>query len=218
MKFTRSIPYWLSDFFSVLWLPILFIAVAGFLLYRINFTLEILGIALGVILGFVSQISVASFNEFRKKHQLKVASHRLLQQDAEIIYRTMWSYDRLLQSDKPPEIAKQVESMLPPRLNLQYWESLKKDLDFLLLAQDTLFAQIFHDFFELEKLNQLIDQGSSGDQRSAQMAIGIYRVAIRDNHHRNLLLHFMSSNDIDDLDRKHEEKAIAKAEKSKQAT
>jgi hypothetical protein len=90
----ESAYFWIYDFVAALWLPLLFIFAAGYMLYRIKnspgqASKEAVGIALGVILGFVSQVTITSFDEFRKEQQQKRAALVLLQQDAESVYWNM---------------------------------------------------------------------------------------------------------------------------------
>lgn len=205
--------YWMSDFFSSFWFPLLFIGIAGFLLYRVKpgpggSSHEILGVALGVVLGFVSQVTISTYDQFRKDQQLKRAAIKLLQQDAEGIYRIMWLYDGLLKLKRPETAG--VESSVPPRLKMQYWDKLKQDQNFLLLAQDRRFAHIFRQFWEFETINELIDKAQTGDTNATRMAISIYQLAVKENNHRDLLLLFLSQNEIDELDRKHRERTSAK--------
>ena len=206
----ESIRYWTMDLFSAIWLPVLFILVAGKVLSKIHrgsdkkHSQEVIGIALGVILGFVSQVTIGSFDEFRKEQQFKQAANRLLQQYAENIYRNMWLFDGLLKIKSPA--TEGMDRSIPPRIDMPYWETLKKNSSFLFLARDERFAKIFYDFWQLEEIYHLLDKGHAGDKEAARMAIAIYHAALRHQAHRTLLLRFITTEEIGELDRKHKER------------
>jgi hypothetical protein len=91
-------------------------------------------------------------------------------------------------------------------MNMQYWEELKKDHNFLLLARDERFSEIFQDFFELEKVNELLDRARAGNNDAKRMGVAIYHEALRQQAHRTLLLRFITATQIDELDRKYKER------------
>jgi hypothetical protein len=180
--------HWLADFFSVEWLPLLFIAGAGamlFILHRRNgkkSSPELVGLTLGVILGFVSEVVVANFEDFRKDQQLKEAAGILLRHDAESIYREMSAAEK--------------DRTVPSRIDFYYWNELKKDHSFILLASDSRFAKIFQGFWEFEEINDLIDKGRAGDKEAARTAVKSYQEALRHQAHRELLLQFTTADEI----------------------
>ena len=199
----ESIWYWTMDLFSAIWIPVLFILVAGKVLSKIHrgsdkkHSQEVIGIGLGVILGFVSQVTIGSIDECRKEQQFKQAAKRLLQQDAENIYRNMWLFDGLLKIKSPA--TEGMDRSIPPRIDMPYWETLKKNSSFLFLARDERFAKIFYDFWQLEEINHLLDKGHAGDKE------GRVTIAITTQHYDirpiGLLLRFITTEEIGELDR-----------------
>jgi hypothetical protein len=204
------------DLISWLWLPFLFIFIASFILWRIKIkagtdaSKEVIGIALGVILGFVSQITFTSFNEFQKEQQLKTIAFKLLKQDAVDIYECMRGYELMNKSNetiasKPNLIKYEVPFNFGEKGAgvMNYWPVLRKDYNILLLANDERFNEIFRYFYGLETIGSLMDQYRlNGNKQARNIAMGMFNSYIKEGFHRKLLLHFMSTKDIDKLDKK----------------
>lgn len=193
----EPVRYWISDLLAAVWLPLIFIVAGSWALVRFHrkdgkrHTEEVIGIALGVILGFVSQVTVNSFDEFRKDQQTKKAAWRILEHDAEAIYRD---------TSHPSK-----DHDVPPHIDMPYWETLQKEPDFLVLARDDRFAEVFQDFWRLEEVNQAIDRANKGDKEAARVAETLYQDTVAHHARRELLQHFLSSEEIAALDRRHQD-------------
>lgn len=189
----ESFRYWSSDLLAAVWIPMIFIVAGGWVMIKIyrkdgkKHSEEVIGIALGVVLGFVSQVTVNSFDEFRKEQQTKKAAWRILEHDAEAIYRD---------TSHPSK-----DHEIPPHIDMPYWETLQKEPEFLMLARDDRFADVFQDFWRLEEVNQAIDRANKGDKEAARVAETLYQDAVAHHARRELLLHFLSADEIASLDR-----------------
>ena len=118
-------------FLEELWLPLALIIVAIFLgikfLPKEDAPRIVIGVALGVFIGFVVEILTRNYTDFRNKIKLEKAALELLKADAITIYKCFYSYEILLKDDLP-------DAALPPELGLKNWNLLKQNVDFLLLS------------------------------------------------------------------------------------
>ncbi len=189
------------------WLPILLLAIILGLLARLTNISDqqsfniILGIGLGVVLGFIADISKRSLDDFQNDIKLRNSALKLLGLDAKRIYQTMSLYDGLMKMEG--KVAEHAKKQVPPPLGLKYWSRLSQSNAFLLLAGEAPFDQIFSDFWEMDNIDDLIHRAvDHQDREAAKMAMGIYILAIQKQHHRQILLHFMSENEIEEMEKK----------------
>jgi len=208
MKFFRNKKYLLIEIIESFWVPILFLILSIIFLFKLTNIRDtqtfqiVIGIVLGVVLGFTADILKRSFNEYQCKMRLRKSSLKLLKNDAKGVYRTFWQYENMQKSKNLPFNA---QSCLPPKLDLKYWSFLKKDKDFLLLASKSPFDQIFESIWELEKINDQIEKAQSGDTQALGFAIAFYNQTIQEKIHKKLLLFFMTFDEIEKLDKKFNE-------------
>ncbi|MEO0089311.1 MAG: hypothetical protein ABIK56_02125 [candidate division WOR-3 bacterium] len=72
----------------------------------------VLGITLGVVLGFVADITKRSLDDFQEWYRLRRIALKLLKEDTTRIYRTMWLYDRLIKTEGIPDEVKKTNTTL----------------------------------------------------------------------------------------------------------
>lgn len=199
----------LKAILSVMWFPILLLALFLFLISRITgyqdteTTRVVLGITLGVALGFIADILKRSLDDYNRRRILQKGAVALLKNDAENIYRSAENYISAVASvDTAPqefrdEIRKAIEIQLPPPLELRYWDRLNQNNDFLLLGSTKLFNKIFNALWEMEKINQLISLAVAKQDKQAYMfAKAIYDTFLKERHHEKFLRQFMTSKEL----------------------
>jgi len=197
--------YLIKIIISHFWIPILILIFSFIFLKRLNIqNLEagriVFGIVLGVVLGFGADIAKRSYDDLIRERKLKKAAMKLLEEDAKEIYRTIWLWDRFMKSPEMPEEAKRI---IPAELNLKYWNRLKENNDFLMLAAEEPFTSIFKEMWKFEEINQQISLAKSGDSIAGSFAVAFYKMSADEGLHRKLLLLFMSEQEINTLDEKH---------------
>lgn len=189
-----NIMYYISQF----WLPVFVVAIPLLVLcvvYSKSGNNEsfrtVLGITLGVVLGFGADIGKQTFDQVTKKLQLRQASIRLLKEDAKRAYHIMWMVNHV----RPPQNISKSE-IIPPEIDLRYWNQLKKDNQFLLQAAEPPFDKVFTELENLEKINELIRLAEKGKQEYGRLASKWYRDAWRVGSPKTLLLNFMDESSI----------------------
>jgi len=208
MRNFRNIKHSLIEIIESFWVPLFFLIFSiGFLFKLSNIkdtqTFQIvIGIVLGVVLGFTADIAKRSFDEYQCKMRLRKSSLKLLKNDAKGVYRTFWLYENMQKSKNLPFNAK---SYLPLKLDLKYWSFLKNEKDFLILASKPPFDQLFESIWELEKINDQIEKAHGGDKQAQSFAIAFYKTAIQEKHHKKLLLFFMTLEEIEELEKEFNE-------------
>jgi hypothetical protein len=208
MKNFKNIKYLIIEIMESFWVPMLFLILSIVFLFKLTNIKDtqsfqvVIGIILGVVLGFTADIMKRSFDEYQCKMKLRKSSLKLLKNDAHGVYRTFWQYENMQKSINLPFNA---ESIIPPKLDLKYWSFLKKEKDFLLLASKPPFDQIFEAMWELEKINDQIEKAQSVDNQARGLAKAFYNQSINDKFHKKLLLLFMTLVEIEELEKKFNE-------------
>lgn len=181
------------NFLKFFWLPIVLLFGWVLFLKKLDITgaqaqQVVLGIVLGTSLGFISEILKRSWDDFQKKNQIRKVAKTLLAQDALSIYQTMELYKRFMVAKNIPQEIKR-ESLLPPVPEMEYWERLSTDKDFILLAWETPFDAWYKQMFSFEKLNRFAEEAKiqikDGTMKEKPMA-GIYLVAYKDTISKDL--------------------------------
>ena len=198
----------LSDFTYAFAIPIVFllliVGVFGRILKPGKMKEEafnvVLGVALGVMLGFVADITKRSYDDFQQTRKLKVASLALLENDARQVFRTLWLHDTLIKAKHVPS---RIKPRFPPFLEMHYWTSLKQSNDFLLLSSEEPFRKIFWLMWEFEKLNGYVVAAKAGDPKATQIATVVCGHLIDRQIHRELLSLFLSEKEIEELIREY---------------
>jgi len=213
----KNIKKFVRDLLEYFWLPVLLLAVIVLLLSGLinksgeqNFNI-IFGIALGVTLGFLADIFKKSLDDFQDKRRMKKISLKLLKCDAERIYKTMWLYDSACKAENTPEdFKKAIKEQIPPALDLKYWGRLSQNNAFLLLGSEEPFSKIFEEMWDMEKINEFIFLAKQDNPQAKQayvFAKVIYKTAVEEENHKELLLNFMSEEDIREMVKKWSEAA-----------
>ena len=88
---------------SHFWIPILILVCFLIFIRQINISgveskRVVLGIILGVILGFGADIAKRGYDDLVQEQRLKKTAMKLLAEDAKGIYQSIWLWDRLLKS------------------------------------------------------------------------------------------------------------------------
>ncbi|MBU4268452.1 MAG: hypothetical protein KJ808_06350 [Acidobacteria bacterium] len=200
MKKFRNIKHLLIEIIESFWVPILFLILSIIFLFKLTNIKDkqtfqvVIGIVLGVVLGFTADIMKRSFDEYHYKMRLRKSSLKLLKDDAKGVYRTFWQYKNMQNAKNLPFNA---QSILPPKLDLRYWSFLKKEKDFLLLASKPPFDQIFELIWDLEIINDQIEKAKGGDKQAPGLVFAFYNQTIIDKSHEKLLLFFMTNYEIE---------------------
>ncbi len=198
--------YWILERLKAFTIPVILVIVTLFFILKFidvgnqEISRVVLGVMLGVILGFTADLSKRRLDDLLKKQKLRKVSRKLLEEDAKGIYRTIWIYDRMTKNGKIP---KELKGGIPPELNLRYWKNLKKSSEFLMLGAEEPFDKIFEKMWNFEQINKQIALAEQGSQKASAFAQTFYRVTIDEQSHKKLLLFFKSEKEIEELDRKH---------------
>ncbi len=158
----------------------------------------VLGVMLGVILGFTAELIKRGLDNLTKMQRLKKISLRLLEEDAEDIYLLLWLWEWAQKSNKIPE---DVNKQLPPMIDFKYWNFLKQDKEFLLLGVNEPFNTIFNNMWNFEKINSQIRLAERGNKEAAELAIRLYNITVEKGSHKRLLLLFKTEQEIKELDK-----------------
>jgi len=205
MKYKK---YWFLEILNAFYIPLILIIIT--IIFFIKFIYInnqetshiVLGIILGVILGFTADLIKRGLNDLSKLHKMRKISLRLLEEDAKDIYLLLW-LDEWAQ--KSNQISKDVEKQLPPMIDFKYWNLLKQDKEFLLLAATEPFNKIFNYMLGFEKTNSQIRLAEMGSKEAANIAIKSYKSHETKEDHKKLLLHFKTEQEIKELDKKYTE-------------
>ena len=200
----------LGNFKKIMFLwPILFLIVVCFLFLLFFSKLGandsynvVLGISLGVLMGFLADISKRTFDEYQRNKILKATALKLLEQDAKSVYRTFDLYNGMIDSKNHPNAPEGVENFLPPNLEMKYWERLSTRDEFLSLAAEDSFSKIFKQFWEFEKLNNLLKSVQEiGDEKRKKnqymIALAVSKQILEDKDHEKFLKLFLSAQEFD---------------------
>jgi len=114
--------YWILEISKILAIPAIFILITIVILTRyidINnqeISNVVLGVMLGVILGFSADLIKRGIDDLTKTQRLKKISLKLLEQDAENIYRNICLWDLFQKQDNIP---KEDKVHIPPEIDLK---------------------------------------------------------------------------------------------------
>lgn len=181
----------------LLFLVSIFLSQLGVLTERQNFNV-IIGIALGVALGFIADITKRNFDEFQNRRRLRKVWSNLLKADAIHNYRNMWLYESLMNDSTAPA---EMKKFLPPRLEFRFWNRLIQSDDFAVVASEKPFTDVIIQIMNFEKINEQFDLNDKGKSGAAILALGMYKEALKRQEHKKLLLNFMTAQDIDGLEK-----------------
>jgi len=207
--------FFLIEILKTFWIPILFLVLTIILLLTLTDIRNqqvfqiVLGVMIGVILGFIADISKRGFDNLQKKVKQRKMALKLLEEDAKSIYRTIWLWDRLQKANQIPDDVKQ---SIPPKLDLKYWNILKEKEDFLILAAEEPFDNIFKEIWEFEEINAQINLAKKGNKEAAGFAKVFYKTCVEKNSHKKLFLFFKTEQEIEEIEKVYN-KAIQKKPK-----
>ena len=210
--------YWILEILKTFSMPAILILIIIVVLTKFidinnqEISYIVLGVMLGVILGFTADLIKRGFDDLSKTQRLKKISLKLLEQDAESIYRGihLWS---LFQ--KASDIPMEAKASIPAEINLKYWNFLKQDKEFLMLGANEPFNKIFYIMWDFEKINYQIEWAKRGNKGAFQLAIGLYQLTVKDEIHKKLLLMFKTEQEIEEINEKYP-KPNEGSDKSKQ--
>jgi hypothetical protein len=204
----ENMKYWILEILKAFTIPaILIVIVIVVLTTFIDINNQeishiVLAVMLGVILGFSADFIKQGFNDLTKMQKLRKMSLRLLEEDVEDIYLLLWLYEW---AQKSNQISEAVEKQLPPMIDFKYWNLLKQDKEFLLLAVTEPFNKIFNYMWGFEKTNSQIRLAEKGSKEAANIAIKSYKSHVKKEDHKKLLLLFKTEQEIKELDKKYTE-------------
>ena len=204
----ENMKYWFLEILKAFAIPVILIIIT--IVFFIKFIYInnqetshiVLGIMLGVILGFTADLIKRGLDDLSKLHKMRKISRRLLEEDAEDIYLLLWLYER---AQKSNQISEDVKKQLPPMIDFKYWNLLKQDKEFLLLAVTEPFNKIFNYMWGFEKTNSQIRLAERGSKEATNIAIKSYKSHVKKEDHKKLLLFFKKEQEIKKLDKKYTE-------------
>lgn len=205
----ENMKYWILEILKIFAIPAILILTIIVILSRfidINFqetSNVVLGVMLGVVLGFSADLIKRGFDDLTKMQRFKKISLRLLEEDAEDIYRLLWLWEWAKKSNQIPE---DVKKQTPPMIILNYWNFLKKDKEFLLLGFNNPFNEIFKYMWNFEKINSQIRLAEGGDKEAANTAVMLYEITVKERYHNKLLLLFKTEQEIKELDKNYSDR------------
>lgn len=164
----------------------------------------IYGLVFGIALGFGLDMFKRGFDEARANLKLRSTAKKMLEQDARSVYKQTWLYDGLINHPGVPE---EVKSQIPPDYKLWYWNVIKRDKEFLSLASDEWFHDVFTNFFDVSEINEQIELAKRGDKQSYQFAMAMYKLFIEENSHVELLEKFIGMKGVDEFHNELEKKS-----------
>jgi len=163
----------------------------------------VIGIMLGVILGFTADLIKRGLDDLNKLQKMRKISFRLLEEDAEDIYRIVWLWSWNWKFSHKSDLVQ-------PEFNLKYWNLLKQDKEFLMLGVNEPFNEIFKMMWNFEKINY---QTKLAKKVSRKTYLGnqstFYQLTILKNAHKKLLLMFKTEKEIKEIDKKYAERKKA---------
>jgi len=198
--------YWILEISKILAIPAIFILMTIVILTRFidinnqEISNVVLGVMLGVILGFSADLIKRGIDDLTKTRRLSKISLKLLEQDAENIYKEIYLWSLFQKADNIPMEAK---AHIPAEIDLKYWNFLKQDKEFLMLGANEPFNKIFHIMWDFEKINYQIELAKRGNKGAFQLAIGLYQLTVKDEIHKKLLLMFKTEQEIKEIDEKY---------------
>jgi hypothetical protein len=206
MLYGENMKYWILEILKILAIPAIFILIIIVILTRyidINnqeISNVVLGVMLGVILGFSADLIKRGIDDLTKTQRLKKISLKLLEQDAENIYGEIYLWDSFQKAGNIPMEAK---AHIPPEIDLKYWNLLKRDKEFLMLGSNEPFNEIFNTMWNFEKINYQIELAKRGNKGAFQFSIGLYQLTVKEGLHKKLLLMFKTEQEIKEIDEKY---------------
>lgn len=198
--------YWILEILKTFSMPAILILIIIVVLTRFidinnqEISYIVLGVMLGVILGFTADLMKRGFDNLAETQRLRKIYLKLLEQDAESIYRNVYLWDLFQKQDN---IAKKDKAHIPPEIDLKYWNLLKQDKEFLMLAANEPFNEIFYIMWDFEKINYEIELAKRGNKMAFQLAIALYQITVKDEIHKKLLLMFKTEQEIKKIDEKY---------------
>lgn len=207
----ENMKYWILEILKIFAIPAILILTIIIILPRfidINFqetSNVVLGVMLGVVLGFSADLIKRGLDDFTKTQKLKKVSLRLLGEDAEGIYRLHWLWE-WARKYKSSQISEDIKKQIPPMINLNYWDILKHDKEFLLLGTDNPFNEIFKSMWNFESINSQIKLAEEGDKDAANLAVKLFEITVKEKYHKKLLLLFKTEQEIKELDKKYSDR------------
>ena len=207
----ENMKYWILEILKIFAIPAILILTIIIILPRfidINFqetSNVVLGVMLGVVLGFSADLIKRGLDDFTKTQKLKKVSLRLLGEDAEGIYRLHWLWE-WARKYKSSQISEDIKKQIPPMINLNYWDIIKHDKEFLLLGTDNPFNEIFKSMWNFESINSQIKLAEEGDKDAANLAIKLFEITVKRKYHKKLLLLFKTEQEIKELDKKYSDR------------
>ena len=207
----ENMKYWILEILKIFAIPAILILTIIIILPRfidINFqetSNVVLGVMLGVVLGFSADLIKRGLDDFTKTQKLKKISLRLLGEDAEGIYRLHWLWE-WARKYKSSQISEDIKKQIPPMINLNYWDILKHDKEFLLLGTDNPFNEIFKSMWNFESINSQIKLAEEGDKDAANLSVKLFEITVKEKYHKKLLLLFKTEQEIKELDKKYSDR------------
>lgn len=157
----------------------------------------VLGISLGVFVSFIADVSKKDWDKYQERKVFKRTVLKLLEQDAKSIFRIFEMWSGLRETIGKPGTPPGVENSLPPNLEMKYWDKLSQKDEFLLLADQNNFEEIFSWFWDIEKLKKFMMDVENGDvqdkktKQSYMFAMAISLDFLKERSHEKLLKLFL---------------------------
>ena len=201
MLYGENMKYWFLEILKAFAIPVILIIITIIVFIKFIYINNqetshiVLGIMLGVILGFTADLIKRGLDDLSKLHKMRKISLRLLEEDAEDIYRIVWLWESSPKSD-----------YTPPEFDLKYWNLLKQDKEFLMLGVNEPFNEIFKMMWNFEKINYQIKLAKKENHLVKYLP---YQLIISQEAHKKLLLMFKTEQEIKEIDKKYAERKKA---------
>jgi len=202
MLYGENMKYWFLEILKAFAIPVILIIITIIVFIKFIYINNqetshiVLGIMLGVILGFTADLIKRGLDDLSKLHKMRKISLRLLEEDAEDIYRIIWLLESSPKSD-----------YTPPEFDLKYWNLLKQDKEFLMLGVNEPFNEIFKMMWNFEKINYQIKLEKKENHLVRYLP---YQLIISQEAHKKLLLMFKTEQEIKEIDKKYAERKSIK--------
>lgn len=163
----------------------------------------VLGISLGIFAGFFADAAKKDWDIYQERKTFKKTVFKLLEQDAKSIFRTYEMWGDIRKTIGKPGTPQGIENYLPPPLEMKYWDKLSQKDEFLLLAEDEKFENIFRRFWDFEKVARLIEEAGEGDKTDERVkqaymfAMAMSQQTLEDRSHESFLNFFLTPDDIE---------------------
>lgn len=180
--------------------PTIIIVVLTLFLFkkRNKISTDILGIVIGIILGFSANILQEGFLQLYEDRQTKIKYIKILKEEAINLFTMYIVWERATKAKNlflPEATKKRI-----PEVDMPIWKRVKLSDDFLELTTEKPFDKIYSLFSYFETINSDIAKAKNGDHMADARIILVHRDEIyQSNKHYELIRVLLSYDEIKEL-------------------